>query len=714
MNLQTRLSLLLPDAREASRESVLWDLVRPLLPVIWGELPQDEPIPLCCALAERELLRRVPLAMSPGELLAGRLDRHAPPTEQSPSCIPPPFPGGQTAHTALDACKLLEVGTRGVRAEIEDRLRATASDDSRVFYQSALISLEGFEDLAARLRSMALELSLSADHPEVRSEMADLARVLERVPHEPARSFYEALQAMHLLFLAASLTVQSLYGPGRLDRVLWPYYTADLAAGRITREHALELICCQFIQMNYLFPLPLPVIVGGLGADGRDTTNELTYLCLEADRAAGLLNPSLALGVNDQTPRDLLDAAVESVLAGRTKPSFFNDRVIISGLESRGVSRDDAVDYIHSTCVEITLIGRSNIFVASPYINLLKPLEFVLNGGRQIAGDENLADVNAHTHTAPAGISEITSFEQLLSEYERQLSGRIADAALEMREIRKRRMEGWAYPLVSCFTADCIERGIDMDRGGARYTWTETSNVGLANVTDSLMVLKRRVFEEKSHTLEGIRDALIADFPDEHARLSLIKGVPRYGNDNPEADAIAARLARFIYDEHAKHRDYSGGPFVPGFFCWIMHRILGAQTGASPDGRRAGEVLADAAGSAQGRDTSGPTAAINSITSWPHEPGLGGIVLNLRFSPSMLSSPRDRSHLIDLLWTYIRLGGFEMQVNAVDTATLREAQLRPEDYTDLLVRVAGYSDHFTRLDRAMQEEVISRTEHGPQ
>jgi formate C-acetyltransferase len=299
-----------------------------------------------------------------------------------------------------------------------------------------------------------------------------------------------------------------------------------------------------------------------------------------------------------------------------------------------------------------------------------------------------------------------------MAEYKRQLADHIAHAADQQSGIRKGRVEGWAFSLVSCFTDDCIARGIDVDRGGARYNWVETSNVGLANIADSLMVIKRAVFEEGRYTLADIRELMASDFPDESARAALTRGMPRYGNDEPEVDALAGEVIEAIYGEHAKYRDYTGGWFVPGFFCWIMHGILGSQTAATPDGRHAGDVLADGSGAAQGRDVNGPTAAVKSITSWNHEPGVGGIVLNLRFSPASFTTPEERAKLVSLVRTYFALGGFETQINAVSTETLHSAQREPEKYADLLVRIAGYSDYFTLLDARMQQEVISRTEHG--
>lgn len=710
--LDTRLELLLPEALKASRRNMVPEIILPIMPSIWAEIPENLPIDIRCAMAERETMRIAPLDMQAGELLAGRLNPYADLSlfKDKPQGIRP-FPGGQTAHTALDTEKLLKLGIKGVIQEIENKMES-ANSSQMVFYKAALISLDGFRILAKRLQSMALEISETAVNPQHKHEMKRLADILSRVPENPAESFYEAIQAMHLLYFAAFITVMGLFGTGRPDVILLPYYKADIHSGRITDDEAFELICSQIILMNYLFALPQPVRVGGLDKSGADTTNELSYMFLNADKKVGLLNPSMAIGVNESTPNDLLEIGVDSLLSGLTKPSLFNDRVITKGLMQYGASYEDAVDYIHSTCVEISMIGKSNIYVASPYINLVKILELMLNDGKPMNPEYDPNDFYNYTRITPPSLDSYSSFDDFLDGYKQQLSAKIEDAANMIANLRKARYEGWAFPFQSCFTDDCIEKGLDIDRGGARYIWTETSCVGLANLTDSLSVIKKRVFEDKTHTLQQLKDMLISNFENCAPCSNIQYDVDMYGNDAPEPDSLAANIVKLIYSEHEKHKDYLGGPFIPGFFCWVMHRILGEQTWASLDGRHAGDVLADAAGSAQGRDKSGPTAAIRSATSWNHEPGIGGIAVNLRFDSHLKNNPSAKSKIVNLIRAFMELGGFEMQLNAVDSKTLRDAQLNPEKYDNLLVRVAGYSDYFTLLDPKMQAEIISRTEHS--
>jgi pyruvate-formate lyase len=265
--------------------------------------------------------------------------------------------------------------------------------------------------------------------------------------------------------------------------------------------------------------------------------------------------------------------------------------------------------------------------------------------------------------------------------------------------------------LVSCFVNDCLERGLDVDRGGARYNWIMPSFVGLANLVDSLAAIRARVFEERSLDWPLLREALASDYADrEPLRLSLLNTVPKYGNDDDTVDELATEITGWIREELARYHTYRGDRFIPSLFCWIMHEQLGSVTPATPDGRKCGFPLGDGSGPAQGRERKGPTAAILSATKWEHAPFIGGIAVNTRFRRSLFT-PSSVGKMTDLVRTFMTRGGFELQINSVDQETLRDARRRPEAYQDLVVRIGGYSDYFVKLRPAMQEELILRTEH---
>jgi formate C-acetyltransferase len=298
--------------------------------------------------------------------------------------------------------------------------------------------------------------------------------------------------------------------------------------------------------------------------------------------------------------------------------------------------------------------------------------------------------------------------------FKKQLAGHVAEAVQRIDQSWRGREQFGGMPLQSALTNDCLARGRDIDQGGARYNWVECSFVGLANLVDSLVTIRQWVYEDRRLSLRELWEILRDNFEEhEPLRQEILKRLPKYGSDDNRADHLALEMTRFFADTCAQHHIGSEGRrYAPGLFCWVMHERLGRETGATPDGRLAGFPLADGAGPAQGREQRGPTGAIKSTTKWDHRPMLGGLVLNLKFSRPALRDEEALEKLQRLIESYMRLGGFEIQINVVDRETLLEAQERPEVYQDLLVRVAGYSDYFVGLSPEMQAEVIARTEHG--
>ena len=435
---------------------------------------------------------------------------------------------------------------------------------------------------------------------------------------------------------------------------------------------------------------------------GEDVTNAVSVMCLRALEEVRLVYPTVGICWHEGTPEELMRLGCRIIAQGLGSPAVFNDEVIARGLRAYGVSEEDATSYINSTCVEITPIANSNVWVASPYYNCPGALLGVLE------------DVASGDGAAPK------SFEALVEAFKAKLSGHVREAVRGIDRAWKGRERQGGMPLQSCLTDDCLARGKDIDSGGARYNWVECSFVGLANLVDSLVVLKELVFEEKRFTLPEFYRILQDNFEgQEPLRQEILNRMPKYGNDDDRADELAVEMTNAFAEICASHRigpawrsDRSEGHrYAPGLFCWVMHERLGSETGATPDGRLAGFPLADGAGPAQGRERFGPTGAIKSTTKWRHEPMLGGLVLNLKFSRSALDGDEALENLRHLIESYMRLGGFEVQVNVVDRETLLDAQQHPEAHQDLLVRVAGYSDYFVHLNPNMQAEVIARTEY---
>jgi trans-4-hydroxy-L-proline dehydratase len=696
----------------------------------WAQHGPDEDWQTWRARMVAARLRTMPLDLEQGERIVGRPRFRQPEADEVPSldaarqvlATMPPFPGGDAGHLHPDYEKLLRVGVRGIREEIAGWQARTEGDgEKQAFYAACSIALDGLaayiDHVAAACESRAAAESAAASvdmgvslpafrggcsprlgnhgapHAQVWLELADLCR---HVAAEPPRTFHEAIQ---LLFLALVGLWQGeghyLTSPGRLDRTLRPFYEADLAEGRITPQEALELICTLYIQCNRIMStgLALAVMVGGRDAEGRDMTNDLTYLCIAARIITGLGYPTVGLSWHRAAPSELVDFAVEMLGRGRGDPAFFNEELIVGGLADHGVPMPDAVNYMNSTCVEIKPVGASNIWVTQPYFNLPLGLLQVMEEARR--GDQ----------------PEPATFEELEERVRGTLAAKIAAAAADLDRIWQERASAGCFPLASCLTDDCLSRGLDFDRGGARYNWVENSMVGLANLADSLVVVRHLVYETRELALAQFAAILAADFAGhEPLRQRILNRLPKYGNDDDGPDEIAGRWAEWLM---AISEAQSVGPhrYVPGFFCWIMHERMGSETSATPDGRRAGWPMADGAGAAQGRERRGPTASVLSTTAWSHRPALGGLVHNAKFSANLLKSDADRDALRRLIETYLQRGGFEMQVNVVSRDTLLAAREHPEQHRDLLVRVAGYSDYFVKLTPAMQEEVIERTEH---
>lgn len=610
---------------------------------------------------------------------------------------------GQRAHMAIDYERLLRLGITGVRDLIaRNRGRLHLGDRTDLerdcFYRGCLEALDGMAELASAYAGHARSQAEAEACPQRKLELIRIAETCDRVPLHPARAFREAVQCAHFAtFCQCAGNRFLLMQLGRPDRYLWPYYAADLRAGRITPAEAQELLDCLGILLNEYTPRGLAVgwMVGGRDGSGRDVTNDLTVMLVRTAGHVHMAYPGVGLCWTPETPEELLSESCELLAGGCSHPAIFNDDVITSGLLGQGLPHRDACEYIHSTCVEITPVAISNVYVASPYYNLMEMLHEVLG---------------VPTPERPTSRERsFGSFDEMWAAYEARVSAAITQGVLEQNRAMLSRAENGGFPLLSCFVNDCLASGIDIDRGGARANWIESSFVGLANTIDAMAAIRQVVYEQRTFSLGELRQALASDFEGHDALRAAIRRAPKYGNDQPEVDSLASRLTAFLRDECDKHRSYWGGAVVPGFFCWIMHEYLGRQTGASPDGRAPGFPLADGSGPAQGRERSGPTAMVRSVTSWDHSPMLGGIAVNMRFHDSG-DRPALVSAMHQVLRTFLELGGFEAQVNVVSPETLRAAQREPDQYRDLVVRIAGYSDYFVGLSDQMQAEIISRSE----
>jgi formate C-acetyltransferase len=639
-----------------------------------------------------------------GELIVGRIaNRSFSPEEEAEwrrlreyALQTAPALNGQASHMTIDYDLLLDRGIEGISAGIEERragLDLSRQEDLEKdnFYASCLRSLAGVVCFAGRYADEAERQAGECGDSRRRGELLWIAENLRRVPAKPASGFYEALQSVH--FVTFCLCGKPFitgchyqYQLGRPDRYLWRFYRADLEAGRISPEEAQTLIDCLAITINNRVPngLSSGYMVGGRDRSGAVVSNDLTRMLMKAVEQVNLVYPSVGFCWCKDTPEEDFRLACEILGKGHSHPAFFNDEVIARGLRYHGMPAEEACDYIHSTCVEITPIASSNVWVASPYMNLMQKLLDVLD-------------------------RDYDSLEDLLAAYFDHVAEGIRSNLIHESRWRLERARYALDPLLSCFVNDCLERGRDIEAGGARYNWIMPSFVGLSNVADALVVMEKLVFGGQTSFAE-LRDALASNFEGYAMLKNRIQNtVPKYGNDDDQADKYVIRLTEWLSKTMEQYQPLHENYLVPSLFCWIMHDQFGRETGASPDGRKAGFPLGDGSGPAQGRELAGPTAAILSGTKWDHHRFIGGIAVNMKFSKKLFNQG-SIGKLMALVRTYLERGGFETQINVVDKETLVRARAEPEAYRDLVVRIGGYSDYFVKLSPTMQEEVILRTE----
>lgn len=599
---------------------------------------------------------------------------------------------GQDSHMAIDYSLLLSQGINGIMEQI-DRYLANCDSEKANYYKCCKRCLEAVIRHAEAYSTLALDESENCTDKERCAELKKIADICKKVPAQPAQNFYEAVQSVHFvthcLSFAPFRMCQQQFQLGRPDRYLWSFYEKDIQTHAMTKEFAQLLLDCLGIQINMRVPngLSSGYMVGGRNEKGEIVSNDLTDMCMQVIGDIRLVYPSVGLCCNEGMPEKHMKKACELLLNGHSHPALFNDDVIAKGLAYYGVPKEQVHDYIHSTCVEITPIAASNVWVASPYTNMPQILLDIMD-------------------------QEYGTFEQLIKRYFEVLDQSIRVNFEQENKNRAIRAESAINPLLSCFVKDCLEHGIDIERGGAAYNWIMPSFVGMSNLVDSLFAIKTLVFDEKRLGMGEFKSILQHDYDGNEAlRRYILDRIPKYGNDMDEIDSLYVVFTEHIVGECEKYRGlFQNARLVPSIFCWIMHERFGRETMATPDGRKKGFPLGDGSGPCQGREMNGPTASILSSTKWEHEKFIGGIAVNLKFSRSSLGVDSLQT-VSSLLRTYLKRGGFEIQINVIDNETLRKAQQHPDQYRDLVVRIGGYSDYFARLSREMQEEVIMRTAH---
>jgi pyruvate formate-lyase/glycerol dehydratase family glycyl radical enzyme len=618
-------------------------------------------------------------------------------------------------HIAPDYQRVLTHGLRSILHHARQKLAESAATDPKKmpFYEAVIISAEASIAFAQRFHRLALELSERTHDPHRKTELLRIAAICDRVPAYPARDFYEALQAFWFVHLIIQLESNGhSISPGRFDQYMAQFYEQDIQAGTLTPGQAQELVECLWVKFNEInkvrdkitsqgfggYPMFQNLVLGGQRLDGVDATNELSHICLTATANLCLPQPSLSVRWHTRSPLAFQRQAVSLAKLGTGMPSFFNDDILLPLLKDMGCSLEDARDYAPVGCIEVQPPGKTQGYYPGGFLNLAKCLEVALTDGR-----------NSGEQSSPAP----DSFQALLTRFEAGVARYIplmvqADNIIEQVQARMA-----PSPFLSLLVDDCLVNGESVEGGGARYNFTAINGVGLANVADALAAMKKLVYEEKRISERDLLDALRVNFEGkEYLRQMLLNRAPKYGNDEDYVDLLARDVSRVFCREVLKHTNARGGSFQPGYQTVSMHALFAGSVGATPDGRKREMLLADGGVSpAQGRDKHGPTAVIKSVAKLDHLLAHNGTLLNVKFTPTAVAGDAGTENVLALIRTFFQQGGQHIQFNVVSAETLRDAQTHPENYGNLVIRVAGFSVFFTTIDRVLQEDIIARTEH---
>lgn len=685
---------------------------------------------------------------------------------------------GGVGHVCVDYGKVLKIGFRGIINEVTramENLDRNSPDyiKKEQFYNAVILSYEAAINFAHRYAQEATRLAREERDPRRQGELEQIAQNCTRVPEYGATTFWEACQTFW--FIQSMLQIESSghsISPGRYDQYMYPYLAADKS---ISKEFAQELVDCCWIKLNDInktrdeisaqafagYAVFQNLCVGGQTEEGRDATNDLTYMCMEATAHVRLPQPSFSIRVWQGTPDEFLFRACELVRLGLGVPAMYNDEVIIPALQNRGVSLHDARDYCIIGCVEPQAPHRTEGWHDAAFFNVAKVLEITLNNGR--SGAKQLGPITGE-------LTQYTSIDDFFTAFKKQMAFFVHQLVEACNSVDIAHGERCPLPFLSAMVDDCIGRGKSLQDGGAIYNFTGPQAFGIADTGDSVYALQKQVFEDRKLTLQELKSALDANFGsplggdphaaaaksslgeqeiydvvkriiDEHGSLNpaaiknevyrqlssssaapstgnsryeeirhILENTPCFGNDIDEVDLVARNCALIYCQEVEKYTNPRGGRFQAGIYPVSANVLFGKDVNALPDGRLAKQPLADGVSPRQGKDTLGPTAAANSVAKLDHFIASNGTLYNQKFLPSSLAGEKGLRNFGGLVRNYFDKKGMHVQFNVIDRKTLLEAQKNPQEHQDLVVRVAGYSAQFVVLAKEVQDDIISRTE----
>lgn len=629
-------------------------------------------------------------------------------------------------HTVADG-KIYKKGFLDFKKDIEkaieelDFLNDHEALDKKNQLEAMSIACDAIMILGKRYAEYSKELAEKEENPERKKELLEISEVCSWVPAHAPRTFREALQMYWFVHLCVitELNPWDSFNPGRLDQHLYPYYKKETEAGTLTEEKAKEYLQCFWVKFNNQ-PAPPKVGVtlkesgtytdfaninsGGLKSDGSDGVNDVSYLVLDVIDEMKLLQPSSNVQISKKTPQKFLKRALKIVRKGWGQPSLFNTDAVIQEMLRAGKTVEDARDGGTSGCVETGAFGKE-AYILTGYFNLPKILEITLNNGIDPETGKKLGIETGDP-------TEFKTYEELFEAFKKQMKHFIDIKVRGNRVIERLYATKMPVPFLSVIIDDCISKGKDYNAGGARYNTSYIQGVGIGNITDALTAIKYNVFDNKKLTMEELLNAVKKNFEGHEDILHLVKNkTPKYGNDDDYADEIMTEVFHAYYNEVTGRPNGKGGVHRINMLPTTCHVYFGSVIGATPDGRLANTPLADGISPSKGADKNGPTGVIKSASKMDHII-TGGTLLNQKFTPSVVQGEEGLDNLAHLVRSYFKMDGHHIQFNIISKETLIEAQNKPEEYKNLIVRVAGYSDYFGNLDKVLQDEIIERTEQS--
>ncbi len=622
-------------------------------------------------------------------------------------------------HICPDTKLWLELGPAGL-AEKARRAKKQHPENPE-FYDAVVLVMEGARTFMRRYARL-LEKT-AAENEAYRDDLLDLADICEALADRGAQTFHEAVQSLWFLFTILHMESNaSSFSPGRMDQYLWPYYEKDIREGRLTEQKALEILEALWLKFNQIvylrnqhsakyfagFPIGFNIAIGGVDEEGNDTYNDLSLLLLKAQYDLGLPQPNLSVRLNRNTSRELLQDAIQVVAKGSGMPQFFNDEAIIHTMvQDLGIKEKDARDYAIVGCVELTTHGNNLGWSDAAMFNLNKALELAMNHGKCLLTGEQIGPDFG-------GIEEFETFEELEEAFRKTIDHFIDEMMKAEVVVEKAHQDCLPTAFLSAVIDDCLDKGLDVTAGGAKYNLSGIQMIQVANLADSLAAIKELVYDEKRISREELKEALADNFEGhEITQTMLLKRAPKYGNDIQWVDDLGAKWAGYFRERMKDYTNYRGGPYHTGMYTVSAHVPMGENVGASADGRKAKEPLADGGMSpVYGRDMTGPTAVLKSVSRMDDSFTTNGGLLNMKFLPEFFRTQTGRDKFEHFLRAFVDLEIPHIQFNVVNREDLIDAQIHPERHQSLTVRVAGYTAYFTELAGKLQDEIIERTSYA--